>query len=158
MPRPPNQVTVQWAGARRFRSGRPGGPRAEIDGDSAAAPSPVETLLGALGACSAVDVVDILTKRRTPPERLEVAITGHRVETTPRRLTRVTMEFRVDGASVERAQAERAVDLAVNRYCSVRDSLARDIAIELVLVLNGESAPVRGEASAAPAGASPGGD
>lgn len=146
-PRPPNQVAVEWTGAHRFRAGRPGGPTLEIDGDSADAPSPVETMLAALGACSAVDVVDILTKRRTPPERLTVAITGHRVETTPRRLTRVTMDFQVDGASIERVHAARAVELAVNKYCSVRDSLARDIAIELVLTLNGESDTVRGDSA-----------
>ena len=141
-PRPPNRVVVAWTGALRFEAGRPGGPTVPIDSDGQTAPSPVDMLLLALGSCSSVDVVEILTKRRTPPERLEVAVTGHRVETTPRRLQRVTLEFRIDGAAVERPHAERAIDLAVNKYCSVRDSLAADIALELVLVLNGESAPV----------------
>ena len=149
-PRPPNQVVVAWTGAHRFRAGRAaGGPTIEIDSDSVTGPSPVDTLLGAFAACSAVDVVDILTKRRTPPERLEVAVTGHRVDGTPRRLQRVLLQFRVEGAAVERAHAERAIDLAVNKYCSVKDSLAPDITIELELVLNGEAAPVRADATAA---------
>ena len=40
------------------------------------------------------------------------------------------------GAGIERDQAERAIDLAVNKYCSVKESLNPDIAIAWVLELN----------------------
>jgi putative redox protein len=39
--------------------------------------------------------------------------------------------------------AERAVELAITKYCSVRDSLARDIAIEYEVEVNGEPGAVR---------------
>ena len=136
--RPPNVVQVKWAGEQRFDAGRPGGPVARIDGTGKTGQSPVDAVLSALASCTSVDIVEILAKRRTPVESLEVTVTGHRVDSTPRRLERVLLEYRLDGAGIERAHAERAVDLSITRYCSVRDSLASDLLIEWTLVLNGE--------------------
>ncbi len=137
--KPPNRVNVVWAGEHRFDATRPaGGPTARIDSKGATGLGPVDSLLAALAACTATDVVDILAKRRTPVERLEVKVTGTRVTTTPRRLEHVLLEYDVAGSGVERMHAERAVELAITKYCSVRDSLAPDIEIEWTLVLNGE--------------------
>jgi putative redox protein len=137
-PKPPNRVHVTWAGAHRFDAGRPGGPTARIDSSGETGPGPVDALLSALGTCTSADIVDILAKRRTPVERLEIDITGHRVSTIPRRLEHVLLEYRIDGPGIEREQAERAVDLSITKYCSVRDSLAENIAIEWTLTLNGQ--------------------
>ncbi len=82
-----------------------------------------------------MDVVDILAKRRTPVESLEVEVVGERVDTVPRRFTHVTLAFTIAGTGVERAQAERAIELAVTKYCSVRDSLSPDIPVEWTLAL-----------------------
>ena len=133
--RPPNVVHVQWRGARRFDAGRPGGPTARIDGDAETGQSPVDALLSALATCSATDVVDILAKRRTPAASLEVEVEGRRVETIPRRLEHVVLHFRITGAGIEREHAERAIDLAVTKYCSVRDSLDPRIPVEWTLDL-----------------------
>lgn len=137
-PKPPARVHVAWAGEHLFDAGRPGGPTLRLDGSGKAAQNPVEALLSALAACTGVDIVDILAKRRTPVERLEVNVTGARATTIPRRLEQVLLEYDVAGAGIERSHAERAVELAITKYCSVRDSLARDIEIEWTLVLNGE--------------------
>ena len=136
--RPPNVVHTRWVGGQRFDTGRPGGPVARLDGRGETGQSPVDAVLSGLAACTSIDVVAILEKRRTPVEALEVEVTGHRVETTPRRLQHILMEYRLDGAGIERAHAERAVDLSITKYCSVRDSLSTDILIEWTLVLNGE--------------------
>ena len=137
-PKPPTRVQVAWAGAHRFDAGRPGGPTMRIDASAETGPSPVDTLLSALASCTAVDVVDILAKRRTPVERLMVDVTGERATGVPRRITHVLLAYHVDGAGIERVHAERAIELAITKYCSVRDSLARDIVIEWSLALNGE--------------------
>jgi putative redox protein len=130
IPRPPNRVVVRWAGGERFDAGRPNGPTARIDGTGETGQGPVDMVLSALGACAAIDVVGILAKRRTPVESLEIEVVGTRVETTPRRLTHVALRYRITGAGIEPEQAERAVELALTKYCSVHDSLAEDIAIE----------------------------
>jgi putative redox protein len=51
------------------------------------------------------------------------------------------MIFRIAGDGIEREQAERAIELAVNKYCSVRDSLDPSIPIEWTLLLNEERPP-----------------
>jgi putative redox protein len=137
-PKPPNRVHVEWAGDRRFDAGRPGGPTLRLDGDGESGQGPMDAVLSALASCVSVDVVDILAKRRTPVERLGVDVTGERVTTIPRRLRRVLLDFHIDGAGIERAQAERAIDLAITKYCSVRDSLSPEIEVEWTLTLNGE--------------------
>ena len=137
-PKPPSRVQVAWAGGHRFDTGRPDGPTMRLDGSGETGQSPVDALLSALASCTAIDVVDILAKRRTPVERLTVDVTGERANAIPRRVTHVLLAYRVDGAGIERAQAERAIELAITKYCSVRDSLARDIVIEWSLALNGQ--------------------
>ena len=133
--KPPARVRVKWAGAHRFDTGREDGPIARLDGDGRTAQTPPEALLSALASCVSVDIVDILAKRRTPVESLEVHVVGERVDTTPRRFHHITLNFAIAGKGIERDQAERAIDLAVTKYCSVRESLRSDIKIDWELDL-----------------------
>jgi putative redox protein len=121
-----------------FESG-PEGRSTIIDADSKTAPGPVETLLAAIATCSGVDVVDILAKRRTPVEKFSVDVTAHRRADHPRRIMRLEIDFRVDGPGIEVEQAERAIELAIEKYCTVVGSLANDIVTHSRLVLNGQA-------------------
>jgi putative redox protein len=141
--KPPNRVTVSWAGEQRFDAGRPGGPRLRIDGTGESGQSPVDALLSALAACTSIDVVDILRKRRTPLDSLEIEVTGERADAVPARLVRIELLFRMRGEGVERVHAERAAELAVTKYCSVRDSLDPAMPIEWAVVLDGERGETR---------------
>ena len=100
-----------WRGEHRFDAG-PEGRTAPVDADAKAGPGPVETLLNALATCSAVDVIDILAKRRTPVEGLIVNVTATRRSEQPRRVERVEVEFAIDGAGIDVEQAERAIQLS----------------------------------------------
>ena len=139
VPKPPNRVTVTWTGGERFDTGRPNGPVARIDGTGNTGQGPVDMLLSALASCVSIDIVMILAKRRTPASRLDVAVTGTRAEATPRRLLAVDLGFTIDGDGIDRAHAVRAIDLGLNKYCSVHDSLASDIVFTWSLTLNGEA-------------------
>ncbi|MEO8193327.1 MAG: OsmC family protein [Gemmatimonadales bacterium] len=133
---PPSRVLVDWKGDRRFEAGLEGRPSILIDGDGIAAPSPPDALLAALATCVSVDVVDILAKRRTPVETYNVEVLGVRVDTVPRRFKHITLNVSITGEGIERPHAERAIDLALNKYCSVRDSLAADLPVVWNLSLN----------------------
>jgi putative redox protein len=135
--RPPNAVRTTWAGGYRFDTGRPGGPIARIDGDGETGQSPPDALLSALASCSGIDVVDILAKRRTPVETLTIDVEGERRDDIPRRFTRLTLTYALDGAGVEALHAERAVALAFEKYCSVAASLAPDTVVETIVIVNG---------------------
>jgi putative redox protein len=139
----PTSTTVHasWRGARRYEIGRPGGPAVTIDAAGEAGLGPVDTMLGALAACSAIDVVDYLAKRRTPVERLDVRVDAERRATAPRRLLRARLQIVLDGHGIEVNHAERAIALSFQTYCSVSASLAPDLVIESQLVLNGMTHP-----------------
>ena len=151
--RAPNVVVATWAGGQRFDAGRPDGPAMRIDGTGETGPSPVDTLLNALATCVSADVVGILEKRRTPPAAYAVEIVGTRVESVPRRLERVLLRFRITGDAIEREHAERAIDLSITKYCSVRDSLDPKIPIEWELELNGVAGTPREAPPPPPLGA-----
>ena len=137
--KPPTNVTLKWDGEHRFDGQRQGDfPAIRIDASGKTGPGPVDVLVMSLAACTGVDVVDILEKRRTPVESFTVDGTGERFDGIPARLTRVLLTYRIEGATVEREHAERAIDLAITKYCSVRDSLKTEIPVEWKLVLNGE--------------------
>lgn len=110
----------------------------QIDGNSKMAPSPVETLLGSIGCCAGSDVVDILTKQRTAPRRLEVDVLATRRAEHPRRVIALEVTFAVEGGGLERAQVERAIALSIEKYCTVAATLAGDIPFTSILILNGE--------------------
>ena len=136
--KPPATVQVTWSGDHVFDGVRvSGGPAITMDSSGKQGPSPVDTLLCALAGCTGVDVVDILAKRRTPVSALSIDVEGQRFSGTPGRLTKIHLVFRVAGADVERGHAERAVELAVTKYYSVRDSLDPAMPITWALELNG---------------------
>ncbi|MES2178071.1 MAG: OsmC family protein [Gemmatimonadota bacterium] len=134
----PSLVRATWVAEHQFNTGKPDGPYARIDGSGETGQTPPEALLSALATCSGVDLVDILAKRRTPVEHLVIDVEANRRAENPRRYEHIVLWYRVDGAGIERIHAERAVQLAFERYCSVAASLAPDIVVETNVVLNGE--------------------
>jgi putative redox protein len=141
-PKPITPWSIRWTKDHLFDSG-PEGRSHLIDGDSVVAPGPVETLLGAILSCSGVDVVDILAKRRTPVRAFTASVKAHRRAEHPRRVTHMEMEYRLDGDGIEPEQAERAIELAFEKYCTVAASLGADIETTSQLVLNGTEYPPR---------------
>lgn len=136
MPKKTNHVLVHWDGDHRFDGVRAGSERTiRMDADALTGPGPVDTLLCALAACTGVDVVDILEKRRTPVQGMSIEVRGDRANGTPARLTRIHITFKLRGAGIERVHAERAIELAVTKYCSVRDSLDPAMPVEWTLEL-----------------------
>ena len=148
-PRPTSTtVHATWQGDRRYEIGRPGGPSVTIDAAGREGLGPVDTMLGALAACAAIDVVEYLVKRRTPASRLDVRVDAERRPTAPRRVLEARLEFAIDGDGIDVAHAERAIALSFQSYCSISHSLARDVRLQSRLVLNGAEQPVvaqRGE-------------
>lgn len=136
----PSRVMVNWLAERKFEAGREGRPSIVLDGDGNEAPTPPDGLLASLASCISVDVVDILAKRRTPVDKYTVEVLGERVDTIPRRFKHITLNISINGAGIERAPAEHAIDLAVNKYCSVKDSLSPDIPVVWNLMLNEQPA------------------
>jgi putative redox protein len=133
MSKPPAKVQLQWLGGHAFEGGKEGGPQIILDGDGVRGPGPVMGLLLALAACTGYDIVDILEKRRTPLASMSIDVHGDRFDGVPGRVTRVVLTYDITGAGIEQVHAERAVELAVQKYCSVRDTLDPNMPIETVV-------------------------
>ncbi|MEP6762825.1 MAG: OsmC family protein [Gemmatimonadaceae bacterium] len=131
-----NHVIATWTGGHAFRGGRPNGLHIDIDGDAVKGPGPVDTLLLALASCTSYDIVEILAKRKTPAESLDIDVVGDRAPETPAKLTRIHLTYTLKGEGIDREHAERAIDLSINKYCSVKESLNQNIVFEWTLVLN----------------------
>jgi len=129
MAAPTAAVSIRWTEGLKFEGGPAGRPAVSVDGDSRAATSPVELLLTAAATCSAADVVIILQKQRVKLAALEVAMLGTRRETEPRRYTAIAFHFNVRGDGADETKVRRAIDLSLEKYCSVVSSLAPDISI-----------------------------
>ncbi len=120
---------MRWTEQLKFEGGAPGRSAILVDGDARAATSPVELLLLAAATCSAADVVLILEKQRVRLAALDVAVRGTRRETQPRRYTALAFHFTIRGEGADETKARRAIDLSLEKYCSVVASLAPDISI-----------------------------
>lgn len=93
-------------------------------------PTPMETVLMALGACTGMDVISILRKKRQDVTRYEINLQGERAEDYPRVFTRITMEHVITGRNVSNQAVQRAVELSSEKYCSVFAMLRKTAQID----------------------------
>lgn len=130
-------VTMRWVKELQFEGRGTGGdgPNILVDADTRVATSPVELLLLAAATCTASDIVIILQKQRVGLESLDIELTGTRRDEEPRRFTALAFHFRVRGTGVDEAKVRRAIDLSIEKYCSVIASLAPDIPITYDLAI-----------------------
>lgn len=112
-----------------FVARNPEGNEVHLDGSGAvggeeAGFRPMQLLLSALAGRASVDLSDILRKQRAGVRHIEILASGERGEGVPAPFTSLHLHFRLYG-EVDRAKAERALDLAVNHYCSVGEMLRK---------------------------------
>ena len=123
------RVAVAWAGGLKFRGGEAGRPAILIDADNVESPGPMAALLVTVAACSGADVVGILEKMRVGLRELRVEMQGTRREDDPKRYTGIHMAWDLSGDKLDEPKVRRAIDLSIEKYCSVIHSLRPDIAI-----------------------------
>lgn len=128
-------VSVRWRNQLVFEGSGTGQPPIVVDGDTRVATSPVQLLLLAGASCTGTDVVEILEKMRIVLRTLEIEVEGTRREDYPRRFTAMHFRFRVGGDGVDEAKVRRAVELSLEKYCSVMASLAPDIRVTYDLTI-----------------------
>lgn len=84
---------------------------------------PSELLLVAVGACTAVDVVEILAKKRTPLTSLEIEVSGVQDSDPPWTFRKIHLLYRLCGAGLTPAAVEQAIQLSEEKYCSVSSTV-----------------------------------
>lgn len=84
---------------------------------------PTQLLLAAVGGCSAIDVVMILKKQKQKIDSFEIEVDGEKEAVEEYSLFRnIVIHFKLKG-EIELEKAERAVQLSIDKYCSVSKTL-----------------------------------
>jgi putative redox protein len=87
---------------------------------------PMQMLLAAAGGCSAIDVVGILKKQRQNPDDLKIEVTGDRVDVEEySEFKSIHIHFTLKGNHLDEKKVARAIDLSLNKYCSVSKTLEK---------------------------------
>jgi len=86
---------------------------------------PMELLLVGFGGCSGMDVISILRKKRQNVTGLEMHVKGERADSHPHVYKDIHIEFVVKGKDVDKVAVERALNLSLEKYCSVGATLGK---------------------------------
>jgi len=81
--------------------------------------SPMQAVLMSVGACSSVDVVDIMRKARQAINSCVCELEAERADSAPRVFTKIHAHYRISGDNIKMKHLERAVKLSSEKYCSV---------------------------------------
>lgn len=98
---------------------------------------PMELVIMGLGGCSSMDVISILQKQKQEITDYSVEITADRdTENIPSLFTTIHVKFIITG-KVDLKKAEKAVQLSMDKYCSVTKILEKTATItHEVIVMN----------------------
>lgn len=87
--------------------------------------SPMQLLLAGIGGCSAIDIVGILEKQKQDLQDLKVEVDGDRQKKeTFSEFKNIHLKFIFSG-DLDPRKVERAIDLSINKYCSVSKALEK---------------------------------
>ena len=100
---------------------------------------PMEMVALSFGGCSSIDILSILKKQRQPVERFDVAVDGERAtDAVPAVFTTLHVHYRLEG-EVEPDKVRRAIELSLDKYCSVSKMLEPTVELAYTFTVNGET-------------------
>jgi len=130
-------INLQWDGKMGFAGDAPSGARIVLDahpesGGSGTGPTPVEALLASVAACSAMDVISILQKKRQEVTSYTVEVEHERAPEGewPRPITKFSIRHIVTGPNVDPEAVARSIQLSDEKYCTVMATLRLSPPIE----------------------------
>ncbi|MGN5114211.1 OsmC family protein [Aeromonas jandaei] len=124
------KAKVSWVEGMKFVGESESGHKVILDGaNPGEGASPLEMVLLAVGGCSSIDVVSILEKARQVVTACHVELDGERVDSVPRVFEKINLHFVVTGKGLAEKQVARAVELSMEKYCSVSLMLEKTVQI-----------------------------
>jgi putative redox protein len=133
-------ASVKWVDGLQFVGTDSGGHSVVLSGnDHQDGVRPSEMLLVALASCSAVDVVEIMKKKRKPLTRLEVVINGERDPEPPWPYRTIIVDYRAQGEGLTEKALSQAIQLSTEKYCSVAATVSGVAEIQTRFTILSES-------------------
>jgi putative redox protein len=143
------KATVRFVSDDLFVGITPSGHAVTLDTDSSrsVAPSPIELLLLAAGACTATDVACILAKKRQHLTEYVVEVSGVRRDEYPRKYTSMKVHHILTGHGLSSRAVAQAIELSDQKYCSVAATLRPGVEIQTSFeIIEDTPDPARGDA------------
>lgn len=98
-------------------------------------PRPKELLLSALGGCTGMDVVSMLTKMQQPLSFFNVKVKAHMTDEHPKYYDTIVIEYQFKKSDgLDPSKVEKAVNLSQERYCGVSTMLSKAAKLDYEIV------------------------
>ena len=98
--------------------------------------SPMELLLMSVAGCSGIDVVSLLEKMRLSFERFDLKVSGNRQAEHPKFFNSITVTYKFWGENLEEVKLRKAIELSLDKYCSVSHTINKAAKINYILEIN----------------------
>lgn len=137
------QITVRRVNDKvHLRASNPEGNTVDLDGGPRVGGEgkgfrPMQLLLASLAGCSTMDLVPILEKQRQKLDDLSITVTGERPDGVPSPFSAIHLHYDLFG-EIQEEKAQRAVELAVEKYCSVAETINDTVRITYDFTINPE--------------------
>jgi putative redox protein len=146
-------VNLKWLGELAFEANPPTGNKFVMDahpesGGHNRGPTPVEALLGSMAACSAMDVISVLEKKRQKVRSYRLEIDGDRTppgSDYPRPFTAIRLKHILEGENLDPAAVARAIQLSEDKYCTVLQTIKYSPPVTSTFEINGSEQHVISE-------------
>lgn len=113
-------ATVRWIGGKKFVGTDSTNHSVVIStADEGIGMKPSELLLVSLASCSAVDVVEILHKKRMTITSMEISASGEQDSDPPWTYRKIHLNYCLRGKDLTEKAVQQAIQLSEERYCSV---------------------------------------
>ena len=96
--------------------------------------TPMELLAGALAACISIDVLMILNKQHIEPKKYAVSVDATKKNSVPSPFEKIHLVFYID-TEIDLLKVERAIQLSIDKYCSVKASLNPEIKLSYEVII-----------------------
>ena len=117
-------ASVRWVSGKRFIGVDSTNHSVVISTpDEGVGMKPSELLLVALASCTAVDVVEILAKKRIELTTLDITATGEQDNEAPWTFRKIHLLYRVGGKGLTEKAVKQAIQLSEEKYCSVASTI-----------------------------------
>jgi putative redox protein len=122
------EIKTEWDGNEGYLATNAVGGKVLMGKDAEGNPgiNPMEMLLAGLAGCTAMDIIDILKKKRQVPTQFQVKVSGNqKVDDYPKVFVEFKIEYLLWGDDLKDKDVAQAIQLSEEKYCSVGGTLSK---------------------------------
>lgn len=132
---PVTKATLSWDRELIFVGRTNEGYEIEFDAHVQWGCKPTDALLLSLAGCMGIDMVMFLQKMKAEIANFKIDIVGERNPTPPQYYKKVEMILNIAGRNLDEKKVDRAAKLSHEKYCSVYNSLRKDMEVTIKYIL-----------------------